>query len=247
MTCETSPDIWTSVTSQYQQNSIERRHAIQQQFLNLTFNAEHGVRAHVERVKLLSKELTDAGCPTDEASICNKILTSLPDTYDGFFTAWESTTRTDRTLANLTSRLCNEEERTKRRRGIGSSNSDNKALWGGPPNSSQSQSFAPGSHHQGSSNNNSSPYPQRGRRGRGRGGRRGPGGRAGRNNRFESSNQGNPRRNGNCNYCGYYGHWEKECRFKKQDEATQENTQANPAVYEKPDPTAEFVQLDLAG
>jgi hypothetical protein len=105
LTCETSHDIWTSVTSQYQQNSIERRHAIQQQFLNLTFNAEHGVRAHVERVKLLSKELTDAGCPTDEASICNKILTSLPDTYDGFFTAWESTTRADRTLANLTTRL----------------------------------------------------------------------------------------------------------------------------------------------
>lgn len=105
LTCETSHDIWTSVTSQYHQNSIERRHAIQQQFLNLTFNAEHGVRAHVERVKLLSKELTDAGCPTDEASICNKILTSLPDTYDGFFTAWKSTTRADRTLANLTTRL----------------------------------------------------------------------------------------------------------------------------------------------
>jgi hypothetical protein len=235
LTCETSNAIWTSVTNQYQRNSIERRHAIQQQFLNLTFNAEQGVRAHVERIKLLSKELTDAGCPTDEGSICNKILTSLPDAFVGFFTAWESTSAADRTLANLTTRLCNEEERNKRRRVNGSSSSDNQAFWGGIPNSPQSS--APGPSHRSSSNTNSRPYPPQG-------GRRGSGGR---NVRFESSNQGNPRRNGNCNYCDIYGHWEKECRFKKEDEATRANTRANSAAYEKRDLSANFVQLDLAG
>jgi len=67
VTCDTARDIWVSIENQYQQNSIERRQALQQQFLNVTFNSEHGVRAHIKRIKLLAKDLTEAGCVTRRA------------------------------------------------------------------------------------------------------------------------------------------------------------------------------------
>ena len=60
LTCDTARDIWVSIENQYQQNSIERRQALQQQFLNVTLNSEHGVRAHIEGIKLLAKDLTEA-------------------------------------------------------------------------------------------------------------------------------------------------------------------------------------------
>lgn len=86
LTCETARSIWVSIENQYQQNSIERRQALHQQFLNVTYDTDHSVRAHIEKIKLLAKELTDAGCPTDELSIINRILTTLPDPFLGFFT-----------------------------------------------------------------------------------------------------------------------------------------------------------------
>ena len=94
LTCDTARGIWVSIENQYQQNSIERRQALQQQFLNVTFNSEHGVRAHIERINFLAKDLTEAGCATDEQSISNRILTTLPDQFLGFFTAWESNKET---------------------------------------------------------------------------------------------------------------------------------------------------------
>ena len=242
LTCDTSHAIWTSVTNQYQQNSVERRQILQQKFLNLTFNPEQGIRAHIETAKLLAKELNDAGCPTDPASVCNRILTSLPPSLSHFQTPWESTAIAERTLPNLCVRLCDEEDRVAAR--AAGRTPDNAALlgagpsWGaGPP---AMQTPAPGPSFRGSSNFDNSPYQQRGSRGRFRGGRRGSGNR---NNRFEASNQGNPRRNGNCNYCGYYGHWAKECRFKKTADETQANTSANTAQHDR-DPSANFVQLD---
>lgn len=236
LTCDTARDIWVSIENQYQQNSIERRQALQQQFLNVTFNSEHGVRAHIEGIKLLAKDLTEAGCATDELSISNRILTTLPDQFLGFFTAWESTAMAERTLANLTTRLCNEEDRNKRRHvNVHNKDSDNnKALYGQPSHHSSSQYPAPSSSHHDASRVdagpfnreaarfNSSPYPQRGGRGgRGRGNRGGfRGGNRGsgrRDSRFSSSNDGNKRRDGKCWNCNYYGHWQKECRFLKDD------------------------------
>lgn len=211
-------------------NSIERLQALHQQFLNVTYDTEHSVRAHIEKIKLLAKELTDAGCPTDELSTINRIFITLPDPFLGFLTSWESTAVAERNLANLTTRLCNEKERNKRRHSNAASK-DNIAFYG----QSSSQHSSTSSSNQNASRvdsapfnresarSNTSPYAQR----RGRGARRFPRGNrgsGGRDTRFSSSNQGNIRRDGKCWYCDYYGHWEKECRFKMDDEKAKANS-----------------------
>jgi len=201
LTCETSHAIWSSITSQFQQGSIQRRHALQSEFLNYKYNNSHGVRAHVEAVKLLSKQIKDAGGESSDESICNRILTSLPKNYNNFMTAWESTVMAERTLANLTTRLCTEEERNQYREEEQKS-SESKALYSTPSGSSL-PSFADPS--------TSAALPRG--RGRGRGRRFGN-----RSTRFATANQGQPRRQGRCWHCDYSGHWMKDCRFKKQEE-----------------------------
>lgn len=244
LTCETARSIWVSIENQYQQNSIERRQALQQQFLNVTYDTDHSVRAHKEKIKLLAKELTDAGCPTDELSTINRILTTLPNPFLGFLTSWESLAASERNLANLTIRLCNEEQKNKRRNSNATANKDsnNKEFFGQPssqhsnPNNSRVD-YA--TFNRESARFNSSPYPKR----RVRGGRRFPRLNRGYNSRdirFSSSNQGNKRREGKCWYCDYPGHWEKECCFTINDL----NTKAHAASFEETNDKT--IHLDLS-
>jgi hypothetical protein len=183
-------------------------------FFNVSFETDHSVRAHIEKNNLLAKELSASGYATDELSTINCILTTLPNQFLGFFTSWESTDLADRTMANLTTRLCNEEERNKKRHSkVKSKGSDNKVFFGQPSHQSSPQHPNPGSSHRNafrvnsnpfnrdSARLNSSPYPQKGgREGRRRvfcGGRTSGSGYS----RFFYSNQGNKRRNGRCWYC----------------------------------------------
>lgn len=223
------------------------REGIYQQFLNATYETDHDVRVHIERIKHLAKEFTDAGCPTEEVSTINRILTTLPDSFLGFHTSWESTAIAERTLTNLTTRLCSEEERNQRRNNVGNKNSDKKAFFG--QQSFQSSSQYP---HQSTSRVDSTPfnresarfhsnpYPQRGGRGTRRG-FRGNRGSDNRDSRFSSSNQGIKRREGKCWHSNYYGHWEKECRFKKDEEA-----QAHAASLEETSDKAIHLDSDKA-
>jgi hypothetical protein len=108
--------MWLSITSQYQQGTAERRQSLNQAFLNYKFKADHSVRTHIEAIKLLAKNYKDAGGQTED-EIINRILTSLPPSYENFIAPWESTAKAERTLANLTTRLCSQEERTNLRSG----------------------------------------------------------------------------------------------------------------------------------
>ncbi len=201
-------------------------------FLTFKFNPEKGVRAHVEAVKLLSKQTKDAGGETSEEATINKIITSLPACYNNFQTSWESAPIDQRTLANLTTRLVNEEERNQWRTKEADKSSDSKALFM-IPSTSQSSST---SDHQ-------TPFPQsRGRwRGRGRGRRYNN-----RSTRFAASNQGAPRRQGECWHCGWYGHWEKECRNKKKEEDDVKAIEANAKIAQMKDGTRDVALIACA-
>ena len=43
--------------------------------------------------------------------LITKILMTLPEQFNHFFSAWEATEKSERTLKNLTARLCMEESR----------------------------------------------------------------------------------------------------------------------------------------
>ena len=129
LTCESAHAIWTSVTNQFQQGTIERRQSLQQEFLNYKFKPEHDVRAHVEAIKLIAKQCVDAGGQCDDETKCNRIVTSLPPSYFHFVTTWENTPMAERTLVNLTRRLCRLEDRLKSLNG-GKRSHDDQAFFG---------------------------------------------------------------------------------------------------------------------
>ena len=133
-----------SITSQYMQGTSERRQSLNQAFLNYKFKADHFVRTHIEAIKLLTKNYKDAGGQTTEDEIINRILTSLPPSYDNFIAPWESTAKDERTLANLTTRLCSQEERTNLRSG-GQKSTDDKAFFGETPQQSSRSASNPNS------------------------------------------------------------------------------------------------------
>ena len=211
LTCESAHAIWTSVTNQFQQGAIERRQSLQQEFLNYKFKPEHDVRAHVEAIKLIAKQCVDAGGQCDDETKCNRIVTSLPPSNFHFVTTWENTFMAERTLVKLTRRLCRLEDRFKSLNG-GQRSHDDQAFFG-ETNGSQQLPTPPTT--QSRDQQRYCPYPLTEREVFG-GGNRNP--------RFATSNQGNgtTRRYGRCWYCNYFGHGEKECRFKR-DEDAQEN------------------------
>jgi hypothetical protein len=202
LTCETSHDMGLSITSQHQQGTAERRQSLNQSFLNYKFKSEHSVRAHVESIKLLAKNYSDAGGIIDDAQICNKVLTSLPPSYDHFRTSWECMTDADKTLIALMTKLCSQEERLNLRTGEQKS-SDDLAFFGEIPAHQSTFTHAP-SQDRGYGN------PQRFQGGRGRP-IEGP------NSRFEDSN-GSSRKRGRCNNCGRPGHWADDCWDDPYDE-----------------------------
>ena len=57
LTCETANSVWNSLTSRFQQSTIERRHTLQLAFFDYKYQPEHCVRAHIEAVKLLAQQL----------------------------------------------------------------------------------------------------------------------------------------------------------------------------------------------
>ena len=93
---------------------------------------------------MLAKNYKDAGGQTTEDEIINRILTSLPPSYDNFIAPWESTAKAERTLANLTTRLCSQEERTNLRSG-GQKSTDDKAFFGETPQQSSRSASNPNS------------------------------------------------------------------------------------------------------
>ncbi len=117
LTCETAHAMWLSLTNKYQQNTVERRQNLQQELLNYQYLPENNVRAHVEAIKLLTLEFKKAGGTFDDEAVCNKIITSLPPSYDHFLTSWESCPVAARTLDDLITRLDREEIRVNRKYG----------------------------------------------------------------------------------------------------------------------------------
>ena len=114
--CTTSHEIWTTLLSIYEHKSSEDIHELQRRFFNAKIQPEQSLADYIGELQFILSELTYIGDETfTEDSLISKLTSTLPEGYDAFLTAWDSTPSYDRTFANLQLRLYKEEARLKRR------------------------------------------------------------------------------------------------------------------------------------
>lgn len=112
--CTTSHQIWTTLLSIYEHKSSSDIHELQRRFFNAKIKPEQSLADYIGELQLLLSELTDIGDESfSEDSLISKITSTLPEGYDAFLSAWDSTPEDDRTFANLQVRLYKEEARLK--------------------------------------------------------------------------------------------------------------------------------------
>jgi len=95
----------------YERDSEQQKCALMQRFFDIKKPKSADMTMHVAELKNLAYRLKALGENITDDIVISKILTTLPDTYKFFASAWESVTRQDRTLPNLTARLLAEELR----------------------------------------------------------------------------------------------------------------------------------------
>ena len=114
--CTTSHEIWTTLLSIYEHNSSADVHELQRRFFNATIKPEQSIADYIRELQLILSELVDIGDDTfNEDTLISKLTSILPEGFDSFLTAWDSTPLEERTFSNLQQRLYKEEARLKRR------------------------------------------------------------------------------------------------------------------------------------
>ena len=80
-----------------------------QKFHQVQLEPNESILNFITRVQKLTKQLKDLGQEASDESIIAKILMSLPEQYNSFRSAWDSTELNRQTMENLVSRLVKEE------------------------------------------------------------------------------------------------------------------------------------------
>lgn len=110
-TCETAKSMWDKLESVYGHKSETSTHLLSQQWYQLKKEDNETISTYVSKVQDLAHRMSELGDKVSDPMVMTKILLTLPDDYDHFCTAWESTAAAERTLINLVSRLVMEETR----------------------------------------------------------------------------------------------------------------------------------------
>ena len=141
--CTTSHQIWTTLLSIYEHKSSVDVHELQRRFFTAQIQPEQSLADYIGDLQLIISELTDIGNESfNEASLISKITSTLPEGFDAFLSALDSTPLEERTFSNLQLRLFKEEAKLKRRI-TAEVTSDTKAFYSNRSSNSSQNSSAP--------------------------------------------------------------------------------------------------------
>ena len=114
--CTTSHQIWTTLLSIYEHKSSADVHELQRRFFTAQIQPEQSLADYIGDLQLIISELADIGNESfNDESLISKITSTLPEGFDAFLSAWDSTPTEERTFSNLQLRLLKEEAKLKRR------------------------------------------------------------------------------------------------------------------------------------
>lgn len=133
ITCESAKEIWDKLHMIYEQTSETSLHIVQQKFFTMQYNSGEEIASFIARVEETVCQIKQANGDVPEKMVLTKILTSLPESYKHFISAWESVSENNQTLSALTSRLLIEEQRSNNKQEVtalvAKSNSENRKCF----------------------------------------------------------------------------------------------------------------------
>lgn len=114
--CNTAAEMWTKLHSVYEQKHDAGKQLLLERFYSYKAKASDDMATHISKLEYLVQQLRDAGVEIQDQILMSKVISSLPDEYSHFSSAWDSTATDDKTLENLTQRLMVEEHRIDTRK-----------------------------------------------------------------------------------------------------------------------------------
>lgn len=109
--CKSACEMWNKLNSVYEQKSNTSVHFLQQRFYSYVKDANDNMAVHIAKLEEIAQQLNDLGEGISDSMLMTKILMTLPNNYNHFHSAWESTAENERTAENLRTRLMIEESR----------------------------------------------------------------------------------------------------------------------------------------
>lgn len=111
MSCENAKQMFEKLCEIFEKSAEQQKCDLMQELFQYTYNKSKDMTHHISAIENLAYRLKNIGEKVNDNMLISKILSTLPDTYNTFTTAWDSTTKSEKTLSNLTARLLTEEKR----------------------------------------------------------------------------------------------------------------------------------------
>ncbi|XP_072156694.1 uncharacterized protein [Bemisia tabaci] len=117
MNCGTAEDMMNKLQEILEKDYSKKKCTLIQEFHEISYNKSDSISEYISEVENLAQRINSIKeNSTKDDMIIAKILTTLPENYEPFVSAWESTEIKEQTLTNLTCRLMGEETRKKKQK-----------------------------------------------------------------------------------------------------------------------------------
>ena len=111
--CDTAHEMWQKLHGVYENKTETSVHMLQQEWFQYTKDPNDDLSTHISKLQDLCCKLKAFGETISDSMLMTKVIMTLPEHYNHFVSAWESTEAAQRTIDNLTARLVMEESRRK--------------------------------------------------------------------------------------------------------------------------------------
>lgn len=103
--CKTSKEMFDKLCSVYEQKNETSILMLNQKFFTIMKEASENMVSYIARVEELVHQLKEMDQEISDEMVIAKIIMALPEDYNAFSSAWESTAKADINLDNLRARL----------------------------------------------------------------------------------------------------------------------------------------------
>lgn len=113
ISCTTAFEMWTKLTQIFEKDNEQQKSRLLENFYSKSYDGSTDIATYISELKHTSIRLLALNVNIQDEMLISKILSTLPQDYRHFLSAWDSTETNQKTLDNLTARLLAEEMRNK--------------------------------------------------------------------------------------------------------------------------------------